>query len=1349
MVHARSDARCSRILSTDAMSRAGPVTVLAADQLGSEELALRWQDAATADGGRLLESEAGELALVFPDVPAALSYAKRLQRGGGDGPDHEPGVRIGIDAGDERVHPAPPRVVATGLCARAERGQVLVSRAAHALAVGRPGYEFREVGTLELDGLVDPVGAWELLWRELEPRTRVRLCGPLELEIDGSDLASGVPGGQAASLVRFLLAHRERGADRDELIDVLWPARPPKDPQAALRPILSRLRSALAPATIEGRERLRLALPGPVWEDVEETARAVETARAAARGGLWDSAREQSEAALELLGEGFLPDDDAEWARVRRRELDELALEAFEWLARSSIALGGPELGVAERASRALIARSPYRETGYRFLMEALAASGNVAEALRVYDGLRVLLRDELGATPAQEVQELHKRLLAGEGGRLLSHAEPARAEPRSRVPLPSLLSPCERSEFVGREQELGVLRTAWERARSGGRGLILIVGEPGIGKTRLMSEFALEAHEHGSVLYASCQEEALLSNQPIVEALRTYTRSTRLDWSHLDVGPGTAQLTRLVPELAAALPAENTQQDDPETRRYLLFEAVSLFLGEASARTPLALVLDDLHWADRATVQLLRYLARAPHEARLLIVGAYREGKMGADYPLSELLADLRRDRLFERISLEGLDESDVGALIASHAGHKASSGLVETVHERTEGNPFFVEEVMRHLIESGVLYERGGRWVSARTLDEIGVPEGVKEVLATRLGRLSDECRVALSHAAVLGRDFSFEVLRAMADSDDDALIAALEEAVGAQLAVEAGDRSRPAYAFTHALVREALYGGLSGPRRQRLHARAALAIEETEGEREIAALAMHHRLAGSAGDAAKAIEYSLRAGAAAGEVSAWEEAAAHWEGALTVMAGVGGRGRERADLLVALADLLVVIGDLARQIASLEQALALYEELGDEERAAQVHSRLGMAYSLIDSIYADHLDIPRAFRHYEAAKRVLEQGPVRKARGHLETGVATALTYGLRIQEGIETASRAMEIAKRLGDDVLWAAAAEAYAWHSIVGGSLDTGFGTVGRAFEVADREQRPFLAWMALNIRGQWTWGLGAPDEAQEFFERASRLPYVGKTAYRQQNADGLGRCHASRGELSEARRLLSDARPAWITHSLKPLVDMWEGSWEQVELLAARVLETSRRTGNRWDEWAAHHLAASAHYLRGQLEPAGERLEQALSIVLDGGARYFEMWVRPDLARVRAESSRLDEARAHVERCREIRSGGEDWRGKAGHVALAEAVVLAAEDRMEEADATFGDAHETLQRYRLPGDEADALHQWGRALSRAGDGASAEEKLAQALEIYRLHDAGIDWLDRVEADRRRLQKLTQ
>jgi tetratricopeptide (TPR) repeat protein len=325
--------------------------------------------------------------------------------------------------------------------------------------------------------------------------------------------------------------------------------------------------------------------------------------------------------------------------------------------------------------------------------------------------------------------------------------------------------------------------------------------------------------------------------------------------------------------------------------------------------------------------------------------------------------------------------------------------------------------------------------------------------------------------------------------------------------------------------------------------------------------------------------------------------------------------------------------------------------------------------------------------------------------------------------------------------VGDDVLWASGAQAYGWHKIVAGELREGFAITERAFEAADREQRPFLAFMGSNIRGQWTWGLGAPDEAQAFFERPPRLPYLGKTAYRQEIADGVGRCHLARGELGEARRLLADANAAWLTHSLRPLLDLWEGRWDEVVALAADVLAASRRTGNRWDEWAAHHFAGRVHHLRGELEPAAKSMEDGLAIVVDGGARYFELWVRPDLARAYAESGSASAARVQVERCLELVRNGEDWRARAGHVALAEGVVLALEDRFDEADTAFAHAQAVFQRYRLPLDGAGVRREWGRALARAGGRSAALEKLDEALDILRRHEAGPLWLERVIADR--------
>jgi class 3 adenylate cyclase/DNA-binding SARP family transcriptional activator len=260
-------------------------------------------------------------------------------------------------------------------------------------------------------------------------RTRVRLCGPLALEIDGRDAMAAVPAGQARSLLAYLLTREERAAERAALVEVIWPSGAPKDPQADLRVILTRLRRALAPATLDGRPQLRLVLPAPIWLDVEEATRALVAARAAAGNEAWSAALEHARAALALLRPGFLPGQEGAWAQDARRGHEEHELEALEWIARGGLALGGAELATAQRAARDLVSRSPFRETGHRLLMEALGASGNVAEALQVYEELRCLLRDELGVTPAPAVQALHQRLLAGEPVR-----EPVRTVVRAGI---------------------------------------------------------------------------------------------------------------------------------------------------------------------------------------------------------------------------------------------------------------------------------------------------------------------------------------------------------------------------------------------------------------------------------------------------------------------------------------------------------------------------------------------------------------------------------------------------------------------------------------------------------------------------------------------------------------------------------------------------------------------------------------------------------------------------------------------------------------------------------------------------------------------------------------------------
>ncbi|TET95893.1 MAG: adenylate/guanylate cyclase domain-containing protein, partial [Dehalococcoidia bacterium] len=276
---------------------------------------------------------------------------------------------------------------------------------------------------------------------------------------------------------------------------------------------------------------------------------------------------------------------------------------------------------------------------------------------------------------------------------------------PAAPLPLPPLLAIGERTTFVGREAELERLRHHWERVRTGQRQLVLLTGEPGIGKTRLAAEFALAAHAEGAtVLFGRSDEAAALPYQPFVEALRHYVATCSPNELRARLRATGAELTGLVPELAqrlSDLPAPPPVE--PERGRYRLYEAFTTFLAEASQVSPIVLVLDDLHLADRSTLLLLKHIVRSPGQSPLLLLGTYREIEIARTHPLAETLADLRRDRAFERVSLQGLDKGNVGALIGAWAGQEAPPALIEAVHELTEGNPFFIEEVLRHLVETG----------------------------------------------------------------------------------------------------------------------------------------------------------------------------------------------------------------------------------------------------------------------------------------------------------------------------------------------------------------------------------------------------------------------------------------------------------------------------------------------------------------------------------------------------------------------------------------------------------------------------------------------------------------------
>jgi len=461
---------------------------------------------------------------------------------------------------------------------------------------------------------------------------------------------------------------------------------------------------------------------------------------------------------------------------------------------------------------------------------------------------------------------------------------------------------------FVGRRHELERLSSAWQTALAGGTNAMLIAGEPGVGKTRLAGEWSRQAYDQGAlVIYGRCDEDLGAPYQPFAEALRSLVPC--LGAGGLRGLRGVEALLTLVPGLADLLPdlAAPTRAD-PDTERYALFDAVVALLATASASAPVVLILDDLHWAAKPTLLLLRHLLRFGEHARMQIIGTYRSTDLDRSHPLAAMLADLHRDGTADRLSLSGLDEDDVTAYVAE-AGYNDEE-LARALASVTGGNPFFLIEALRHVDESG------GRW------DQSTLPQGVREAVSRRLSRLPAEANKALAAAAVVGSRFALDLVERVLEDD---LVDAFDEACKAGIVIEEpGGR----YRFNHAIVRQSLLAELPSVRRMRLHQRIATTLENEPGADDelLAELAYHYFECAWAGNAAKAVEYCRRAADQAMARLAYEGAADLYDRALHALEEIDeelpDRDDQTAELLIARCEALLAAGDVASAASAVSQ-------------------------------------------------------------------------------------------------------------------------------------------------------------------------------------------------------------------------------------------------------------------------------------------------------------------------------------------------------------------------------------------------------------------------------------------
>ena len=690
---------------------------------------------------------------------------------------------------------------------------------------------------------------------------------------------------------------------------------------------------------------------------------------------------------------------------------------------------------------------------------------------------------------------------------------------------------------FVGRARELKWLSDAVGSTLAGRGALVLVAGEPGIGKTRLAAELAQRAIERDVVVcWGRCWESAgAPAFWPWMQVVRACLQGASPDERRADLGRAAADIARVIPEAATDQPPPQSLGLRPEEERFRFFDGLTLFLKATSRRRPLLLVFDDLQWADPPSLLLLEFVARELGDTPLMVAATYRDTDLHAAHPLRTTLGALVRATECTHATLSGFDGEEIQRYVGMVAGQPPSARLVTALERHTEGNPFFLREVVQLLAAAA---ERPIAHIDERELDRLGLPSGVRDAISRRLEPLPHLCRALLSVAAVIGREFDLERLAAVsrADRPNDArsaaeLHAALEPALERGLLLD-GER----LAFAHALIRETLYAETPPARRAALHRRVADTLEATYGKRDTHAAEIAHHFA-AAGASADAARYARRAGHHAMAHFAYEAAVHAYRAALEQLPAAA--EPERCDLLLALGEAEIRAGEptaaretsfraaeLGRQlglgdhlasaalgfgwhfdagvidhqrIALLKEALDILDP-GDGVLRAKVMARLAVAIYFVPDSYA--------------SRAALSAEAVRMARGLGDAAtlafVINARLYALWVPADtgarLELARELLQLAERCGDDELTLQSRHWLVMDLIECGQIDAGLRHVEAHAALASRLRQPLYLWFAAMWRATLAVMQGRFADAEVDIPRAYELGARAEPANAEQTA---------------------------------------------------------------------------------------------------------------------------------------------------------------------------------------------------------------------------------------------------
>ena len=610
---------------------------------------------------------------------------------------------------------------------------------------------------------------------------------------------------------------------------------------------------------------------------------------------------------------------------------------------------------------------------------------------------------------------------------------------------------------FVGHAHAMERLRHALESALAGHGRVALLVGEPGIGKTRTAEELVAEARRRGALapLGRAYEGEGAPAFWPWVQILRACAAQNSA--AHMGARAEVRVLSELIGALDGGADAgSGANAVEAEHARFRLFDSVAGSLKRLAQRQPLVLVFDDLHWADEASLRLLGFLARDIGEVPVLIVATYRDVELRRGLPLGELLGLLAREPICERIPLRGFAREDTERLIAGVAGAAPPDDVAGAVHDMTEGNPFFIQEVVRLLIGAGGLAAGGDATLP------LALPQSVRDAIGRRLDALSDPCNALLRVAAVLGREFAVPLLARIAELPNAQVLERLAEAVRARVLDEV-DAGPGRYRFHHSLIRQTLYDELSTPERVRVHARAGAALEAACGadiDPVLDELAHHFFQAAPAGESARAIEYCLRAAARAQRLLAYEQGARQYERAVQLLELHGPPDTaRRAALVLAVGEAHAMAGARDRARAAFQRAAEIGRELG----RADILARAALGYRGLGEMGTPTEDATVALLE-EALAAVGDDHTALRAR--LLSRLVGTRPYSDSMETRDTMSREALEFARAAGDSAALRDALEARLWACLGPDHLDDRLAVARELLALAESQHNPHMALLA-------------------------------------------------------------------------------------------------------------------------------------------------------------------------------------------------------------------------------------------------------------------------------------------